>query len=116
MRRLRSVRWITGRVRECRCERAFLTSLKKAKPRITALIHASGLNVIKSLGHQFSGRGYTCVWLLKQSHVSVHSWPEHGFVTITIEVCDFEGDPGGRAERLHRSLLRLFRSAKTSKR
>ena len=38
--------------------------------------------------HEFSpGGGVTGVALLEESHISIHTWPEHGFAAADIFVC-----------------------------
>ena len=38
--------------------------------------------------HHFGqGNGVTGVVLLAQSHISIHSWPEHGYAAIDVFVC-----------------------------
>ena len=38
--------------------------------------------------HPFGpGRGVTGVLLLKESHISIHTWPEHGFAAVDVFMC-----------------------------
>jgi S-adenosylmethionine decarboxylase len=37
--------------------------------------------------HQFPGQGVTGVLVLKESHISVHTWPEHAFAALDIFTC-----------------------------
>jgi len=37
--------------------------------------------------HSFGGGGVTGVVLLKESHISVHTWPEHGFAAVDVFMC-----------------------------
>ena len=47
----------------------------------------SGARVLKLESHKFEPCGMTCVALLQESHISVHTWPEHGYVAIDIFTC-----------------------------
>lgn len=40
-----------------------------------------------SLHHFGPGQGVTGVALLAESHISIHSWPEHGYAAIDIFMC-----------------------------
>lgn len=44
--------------------------------------------------HAFGpGQGVTGVALLAESHISIHSWPEHGYAAVDIFVCGRRCDP-----------------------
>lgn len=44
--------------------------------------------------HAFGpGQGITGVALLAESHISIHSWPEHGYAAVDIFVCGRRCDP-----------------------
>jgi S-adenosylmethionine decarboxylase len=44
------------------------------------------------LHHFGTGQGVTGVALLAESHISIHSWPEHGVAAIDIFVCGARAD------------------------
>jgi len=49
---------------------------------------AAGALVLESRFHSFGGgKGVTGVVLLAESHISVHTWPEHGFAALDIFMC-----------------------------
>ena len=50
--------------------------------------------------HAFSPYGVTAVVLLSESHMSIHTWPEHGYAAVDIFTCG--GSP-------HRALTELQR-------
>ena len=39
-------------------------------------IVASGFTVVNFSEHAFPVQGYTCIWLLAESHVALHTFPE----------------------------------------
>lgn len=45
------------------------------------------LNVINSFGHQFSPYGDTLLYLLEESHLALHSWPENGYLHFDFVTC-----------------------------
>ena len=44
-------------------------------------VAAAGLTVVGERFHQFEPQGVTGTVLLAESHLAIHTWPEHGFVT-----------------------------------
>lgn len=56
-----------------------------------ALIDAAraiGATILGDTFHRFEGRGgVTGVVTLKESHISIHTWPETGFAAVDIFLC-----------------------------
>lgn len=49
---------------------------------------AAGARILHSHFHTFgAGMGVTGVLLLAESHISIHTWPEHGFAAADIFMC-----------------------------
>ena len=49
---------------------------------------AAGASILHSHFHAFGpGMGVTGVLLLAESHISIHTWPEHGFAAADIFMC-----------------------------
>ncbi|MCG6883385.1 MAG: adenosylmethionine decarboxylase [Silicimonas sp.] len=54
-------------------------------------VRASGAELLHLHLHRFSPQGVTGVALLAESHITVHTWPEHGYGAFDVFMC-------GRAE------------------
>jgi S-adenosylmethionine decarboxylase proenzyme len=78
---------------------------------IQAIIN-SGMTFLGSRSHLFPGGGLTSVFLLSESHLSFHTWPEHSFVAIDIYTCG----NSIAADRLVKSMYDMLkpRTAKAS--
>jgi S-adenosylmethionine decarboxylase len=62
---------------------------------LRAAVTAAGATLLDIRLHHFGGhQGVTGVALLAESHMSIHSWPEHGFAAIDIFLCGAAQDPG----------------------
>ena len=59
-------------------------------PIVEEAVRAGNLTKISSDYYQFQPMGASGVVLLAESHLSFHTWPEHGLVTLDIYTC---GDP-----------------------
>ncbi|MCG2717737.1 MAG: adenosylmethionine decarboxylase [Nanoarchaeota archaeon] len=70
------------------------------------------LNKVGETSHQFDPYGATCVILLAESHISVHTWPENRIAVVDIFTCGKEGD----AEKAFDVLLNKFKPKTTTKR
>lgn len=56
--------------------------------------------------------GVTGMLLLSESHLAVHSWPEHWSVTLDVYVCNFSADNSAEAQRLMRELVSVLAPAR----
>ncbi len=64
-------------------------------------VREAGLHPVGELFHRFpEPGGVTGAVLLAESHLTVHTWPEHGVVTVDAFVCNVSRDNSTRAERL----------------
>jgi S-adenosylmethionine decarboxylase proenzyme len=66
---------------------------------------AVGLTVVGDCFHQFEPQGVTGTVLLAESHLAIHTWPEHGFVTIDVYVCNVTTDNEAKARALYAAVL-----------
>jgi S-adenosylmethionine decarboxylase len=56
------------------------------------------------LHHFGPGMGVTGVALLAESHISIHTWPEHGIAAVDLFVCGREADAEAGLEVIRRRL------------
>ncbi len=45
------------------------------------------LNVVKKFDHAFEPIGKTLVYVLSQSHLAIHTWPEHKLIHLDLVSC-----------------------------
>ncbi|MEM2927140.1 MAG: adenosylmethionine decarboxylase [Candidatus Bathyarchaeia archaeon] len=55
------------------------------------VVAKSGLHVVSSSFHQFKPYGVSAIYLLSESHLSVHTWPEYGYMALDIFTCGDDG-------------------------
>jgi S-adenosylmethionine decarboxylase len=64
--------------------------LKRTR-QVKALLHKSvlqgGGTIVKEMFHNFSPYGVSGVIVITESHVTIHTWPEHGYAAVDIFSC-----------------------------
>jgi len=82
---------------------AWLTEMPSAGALVAACeqaIDASGMSVECAVRKDFKPHGLTAVWVLSESHFTIHTYPEHGYVSVDCYTCGDEGNPGKAIEAL----------------
>lgn len=57
------------------------------KSKLEDFLRKSEFTILGFIDHQFSPQGYTCVWLLSESHLAVHTYPEHDKSYVELTSC-----------------------------
>ena len=50
------------------------------------------VTVVQEVTHQFSPHGVSCVLVLAESHLAIHTWPEFGYVALDLFTCEASVD------------------------
>lgn len=56
--------------------------------------------IVKTVTHNFSPYGASGVVVIAESHISIHTWPEHNYVAADIFTCGKYANPQAAAEVL----------------
>jgi S-adenosylmethionine decarboxylase len=62
--------------------------------------HHAGATLLNLSHHKFEPHGVTAVGLLAESHLSIHTWPEHGYAAVDVFTCGETTDPRKACEYL----------------
>lgn len=88
------------------CDRQLLDDRAFVEAAITAAAEAVGATVLHVSAHHYAPQGVTATVIIAESHLSIHTWPEHGYAAADIFTC------GGLDPRPGFELLReRFRAA-----
>ena len=79
------------------CDPKLLNDIGLIREIMLAAAHESGATVLGESFHQFSPQGVSGVILIAESHLSVHTWPEHGYAGADIFTCGTRVKPGKAA-------------------
>lgn len=52
------------------------------------LIHESGHTILDFIDWHFEPQGLTAVWLLAESHLALHTWPENNQAYVQLSSCN----------------------------
>ncbi|MFY7670698.1 adenosylmethionine decarboxylase [Tenacibaculum sp. MEBiC06402] len=69
------------------CPAELLKFEQTIKPFMDAISNAVNVTVLSRSYKQFSPYGVTGVYLLSESHLSIHTWPEHGYAALDLFSC-----------------------------
>ncbi len=69
------------------CDVALLDDLAYLENALVSAAIESGATVIDKSFHQFAPQGVSGVVLIAESHLSLHTWPEHAYAAVDIFTC-----------------------------
>ena len=88
----------------CAADLPEMTRAESLRALCLRVSEASGMTIVGDRFFQFEPQGVTGTVLLAESHLAIHTWPEHGFVSVDVYVCNLATDNSAKAERLFRAL------------
>ncbi len=78
---------LIGDLYGCLCDSRLMLDAAHLESFCRERVAAAGLTTVGSLFHSFGeGGGVTGVVVLAESHLSIHTWPEAGYVTLDVYV------------------------------
>jgi S-adenosylmethionine decarboxylase len=69
------------------CEALAALEPKDIASCFASALGRAGATVVQAVSHVYPGAGLTCVLVLRESHATIHTWPETGTVNIDIFSC-----------------------------
>ncbi|MEM6362698.1 MAG: S-adenosylmethionine decarboxylase [Bacteroidota bacterium] len=60
------------------------------KESFREILLKSGFGLLSQMEHHFEPQGYTCIWLLAESHFAIHTFPEESTTYIELSSCNKE--------------------------
>lgn len=69
------------------CNSKLLNDIKRVEDFMVAGAKLAKATIIGSHFHQFSPFGISGVVIIAESHVAIHTWPEHGYAAVDIFTC-----------------------------
>ena len=72
------------------------------------LVRLHSLQKLGEVYHNFSPAGYTGVVCLSESHLSVHTWPEHGRINVDIYLSNYLRENDGTVSHIYEEIKTHF--------
>ena len=63
------------------------TNPYKLKLELEDMLIKSGFGIQGRAEKHFTPQGYSCVWLLSESHLAIHTFPEHECASLELSSC-----------------------------
>ena len=75
------------------CDRRVIDNQSLVEQSISVAARVSKSTLLGINSHKFNPQGVTCVALLAESHISVHTWPELGLAVCDVFTCGSKCQP-----------------------
>jgi S-adenosylmethionine decarboxylase len=69
------------------CDPDLLAQVERVRDLMIEAARAAGATPLADSMHEFAGGGVSGFVLLAESHISIHTWPEHGYAAVDIYTC-----------------------------
>lgn len=86
------------------CDPKLLDSIEKIRAAFVEAAEAAGSTVLGHSFHKFYPQGITGIVVVAESHLSIHTWPEHSYAAIDVFTCGNHTNPWKALEVLKRAL------------
>lgn len=70
------------------CNAELLDDIRFLENSMNKAAQLANATIIKSVFHQFSPQGVTGIVVIAESHLSIHTWPEHGYAAVDFFTCN----------------------------
>lgn len=71
-------------------------------PYLNEMVRELDLHIVTQAGHQFPPVGYSYAYVLSESHLTIHTYPEHQSCYIDIFCCNSEFSPARAIQLIQR--------------
>ena len=86
------------------CNPECLKQARVVKMMLCRAVRQGGGSIVKTVFHNFSPYGVSGVVVITESHVTIHTWPEHAYAAVDIFSCSKKLDHAAIRKELKRSL------------
>lgn len=70
------------------CSKDTLSVVEEIKKIMLETGKIGNLHIVGECFHQFKPHGVSGVLILKESHFTIHTWPEYNYASVDLYLCD----------------------------
>jgi len=85
-----------------------LTDCQKCAAFLSELLRQFEVEVLTTSHHVFDNNSFTLVAMLAESHIAIHTWPEHELVHLDILICNHTKDNRQKVTGIFSELQKFF--------
>ncbi len=82
------------------CDKTALNDPERIEREMLKAADLIEATVITSSSHAFSPHGVSAIVVISESHLTMHTWPEHGYAAVDLFFCTRKIDPWIAVEHL----------------
>ncbi len=86
------------------CDSGLLDELDVIETAMVDAAREAGASILGRSFHKFNPRGVTGIVAIAESHLAIHTWPEHGYAAVDIFTCGESFAPDRAAQLIIGSL------------
>jgi S-adenosylmethionine decarboxylase proenzyme len=86
------------------CDRDILNDAKRIEKYMNESAVESGATIVSSHTNLFNPHGVSGVVIIAESHITIHTWPEHGYAAVDAFTCGTTVSPWKVKEVLEQRL------------
>src|SRR6056297_1197959 len=86
------------------CEEDRLNDLQSIERTMVNAALEAGAEVREVAFHKFAPQGVSGVVIISESHLTIHSFPEHGYASIDVYTCGDRIDPNVASDYISKGL------------
>ena len=77
----------------CSCNRYKIDDINYLETIMSQAAEVAGATVLRTAFQDFNPQGVSGVVIIAESHLTIHTWPEHGYAAVDIFTCGSSVDP-----------------------
>jgi len=69
------------------CSQELLNDIRYIEESMVRAANQAGATIVGRSFHKFNPRGVTGIVAIAESHLCIHTWPEHGYAAVDVFTC-----------------------------
>ncbi len=90
------------------CRTHTLSNARLTKKIMTSAAKFSKAHIVDVVFHTYNPHGVSGVVIIRESHLAIHTWPEHAFASVDIFTCGQQINP----QKIQQYLQKHFQAKK----